>query len=54
MNLQDLTEENNIVIDMISNVWRDWMTTEVYEQFRKKSFYDNLASTHPKANDDLK
>lgn len=54
MNLQDLSEENNMVIDMISNVWRDWMTPDVYEQFRKKSFYDNLASNHPKATEELK
>ena len=53
MNLQDLNEKNNPVIDMISNVWRDWLPNEAYEEYRKKSYYQSVASEHPLASEDL-
>jgi len=41
------------VIDMISNVWRDWLPNEAYEEYRKKSYYQSVASKHPLASEEL-
>jgi sphingomyelin phosphodiesterase len=53
MNLQDLNEKSNVVIDMISNVWRDWLPEESFKEYRAKSYYQSVASEHPLASDDL-
>ena len=48
-----MNDHNNPVIDMISNVWRDWLPNEAYEEYRKKSYYQSIASKHPLASEEL-
>ena len=54
MNAQDMTLELDPVIDIISNAWRHWLTDEVYNQYRKNTYFDYKADTHPDVNPEFK
>ena len=54
MNLQDLTKDHDDAIDMIADVWKEWLTTDVYQFYKTHSFYSFLMEDHPKASSELK
>ena len=47
MNAQDMSLQLDPVIDIISNEWRHWLTDEVYDQYRKNTYFDYKADTGP-------
>ena len=53
MNLQDLTKDHNEAIDMIADVWKEWLTTDVYQFYKSHAFYSFLMEEHPKASKEL-
>ena len=54
MNCEDMTLELDPVIDIISNAWKHWLTDEVYNQYRKNTYFDYKADTHPDVNPEFK
>lgn len=55
MNLQDMSlGEKDEQIRLMAEAWKDWLSPEAYDQFRKKSYYDMLISDHPLASEELK
>jgi len=48
-NIQDMSEKNDAVIELIADMWRPMMTPEVSSEFGKNSYYSYNATTHPKA-----
>jgi len=56
MNLQDLTmedRETRKVLDLIADAWEDWLTPDVDEHLRERSFYQMKAKDHPKATENF-
>ena len=55
MNVQDFRKKDkDLVINLVGNAWKLWLTPEVKNEYISKSYYSYNATTHPNANSEFK
>lgn len=53
MNVQNFNLEDDPVIDIVSESWKNWLPEYAFNEYKNRSFYSVLASDHPNTSEEF-